>query len=243
MSANLGGFISATFDPFSSKPETVEYLVVAGGGGGAAQNNSGGGGGAGGLLTAAGFAVTAGANNTITVGAGGAGGSGARGANGVNSVFSSIICTGGGGGGYTSPGTDGSLSGGSGGGGHYDAQAGGTGISGQGHAGGFAAGAVQFSGGGGGAGTVGLNAGSSIGGNGGAGIAYANELRLATEEEKAANKRFIKVKHKIQYGIPVLSNSKAGCIYFPYTSVTIGIDLASGPDWTPPVSINGEDNA
>jgi hypothetical protein len=79
--------------------------------------------------------------------------------------------------------------------------------------------------------------------NGGAGIAYANELRLATEEEKAANKRFIKVKHKIQYGIPVLSNSKAGCIYFPYTSVTIGIDLASGPDWTPPVSINGEDNA
>ena len=74
MSANLGGFISATFDPLAAgKPETVEYLVVAGGGGGAAQNNSGGGGGAGGLLTAVNFAVTAGANNTITVGAGGAG--------------------------------------------------------------------------------------------------------------------------------------------------------------------------
>jgi hypothetical protein len=42
MSANLGGFISATFDPFSSKPETVEYLIVAGGGG--TSVNAGGGG-------------------------------------------------------------------------------------------------------------------------------------------------------------------------------------------------------
>ena len=49
--------------------------------------------------------------------------------------------------------------------------------------------------------------------------------------------------HQIQYGIPVLSNSKAGCVYFPYTSITIGIDLAKCPDWTPPVSINGDDNA
>ena len=31
MSANLGGFISANFDPLSGKPTTVEYLVVAGG--------------------------------------------------------------------------------------------------------------------------------------------------------------------------------------------------------------------
>ncbi|MFA3251678.1 hypothetical protein [Acinetobacter baumannii] len=51
------------------------------------------------------------------------------------------------------------------------------------------------------------------------------------------------VKHQIQYGVPVLSNSKAGCVFFPYTSMTIGIDLAEGPDWTSPVSINGDDNA
>ncbi|MRA47258.1 hypothetical protein [Acinetobacter pittii] len=48
------------------------------------------------------------------------------------------------------------------------------------------------------------------------------------------------VELQIQYGIPVMSNTKAGCVYFPYTSITIGIDLASGPDWTPPVSINGD---
>ena len=60
MSANLGGYISATFNPLTSGvPATVEYLVVAGGGGGGSCNEtpSGAGGGAGGLLQAAGFAV------------------------------------------------------------------------------------------------------------------------------------------------------------------------------------------
>ena len=46
----------------------IDYLVVAGGGGGAS-----GGGGAGGLLTASGFAISAGTPYTVTVGAGGAG--------------------------------------------------------------------------------------------------------------------------------------------------------------------------
>ena len=34
MASNLGGFISATFNPLSGAPTAVEYLVVAGGGGG-----------------------------------------------------------------------------------------------------------------------------------------------------------------------------------------------------------------
>lgn len=48
------------------------------------------------------------------------------------------------------------------------------------------------------------------------------------------------VKHQIQYGIPVMSNSKAGCVYFPYTSMTMGIDLADGPDWS--ASIKGDNS-
>ncbi|EPG5847198.1 hypothetical protein LJN79_000273 [Acinetobacter baumannii] len=75
---------------------------------------------------------------------------------------------------------------------------------------------------------------------GGEGIALASDLRLATDEEIKANKRIINVKHQIQYGIPVLSNSKAGCVYFPYTSMTIGIDLAEGPDWS--ASIQGDNS-
>jgi len=95
MSSNLGGFISATFNPLSGAPTTVEYLVVAGGGGGGGANGgyfSAGGGGAGGLLTASNFAVTAGSALTITVGAGGAGSSTivSSDASGQNSVFSSI---------------------------------------------------------------------------------------------------------------------------------------------------------
>ena len=31
---NLGGFISATYDPFSGKATEVEYLIVGGGGSG-----------------------------------------------------------------------------------------------------------------------------------------------------------------------------------------------------------------
>ena len=68
-----GGVISDTVTGISTKPTTVEYLVVAGGGGGASQN-SGGGGGAGGLLQATGYSITIGSAITITVGGGGAGG-------------------------------------------------------------------------------------------------------------------------------------------------------------------------
>lgn len=74
---------------------------------------------------------------------------------------------------------------------------------------------------------------------GGEAVAYANELRPATEEEIKANQRIIKVKNETQFGIPVMSDSKAGSILDLCTNVTIGIDLASGPDWTLPVSING----
>jgi len=74
---------------------------------------------------------------------------------------------------------------------------------------------------------------------GGEGLADANELRLATEEEIEANKRIIKVKHEIQFGIPVMSDRKAGNMVDLGANVTIGIDLANGPDWSAPVSING----
>ena len=43
MSNLLGGYLSATFNPLSGAPTTVEYLVVAGGGG---SGSNGGGGGA-----------------------------------------------------------------------------------------------------------------------------------------------------------------------------------------------------
>ena len=157
MSANLGGFISATFDPFSGKPTTVEYLVVAGGGGGGGYFGAvgGGGGGAGGLLTATNFPVTAGANNTITVGAGGTGASsnsGDLGTRGQDSVFSSIVATGGGASGAYNVAQ--AQFGGSGSGSTYSS-GGGTGIAGQGFAGGTST--TSYSGGGGGgAGSVGL---------------------------------------------------------------------------------------
>ena len=41
MSNLLGGYLSATFNPLSGAPTTVEYLVVAGGGG--SGSNGGGG--------------------------------------------------------------------------------------------------------------------------------------------------------------------------------------------------------
>ncbi|MCG9492712.1 hypothetical protein MCL36_09235 [Acinetobacter pittii] len=78
---------------------------------------------------------------------------------------------------------------------------------------------------------------------GGEGIALASDLRLATDEEIKANKRIIKVKYETQFGIPVTSDRKAGSMVDLGTSITIGIDLAEGPDWSAPVSINGDDNA
>jgi hypothetical protein len=165
----LGGFLSATFNPLAGdKPTTVEYLVVAGGGGGNTYYS--GGAGAGGLLTGAGFAVAAGSAITVTVGAGGA-----QGVAGQNSVFSTITATGGGIGGRPTA----NMDGGSGGGGGWSTtvnEVSGTGVSGQGNAGGT--GLANGNGacaGGGGAGSVGLppfNANPTFqnGGNGGTGL-------------------------------------------------------------------------
>lgn len=118
----------------------VDYLVVAGGGAGNqgyinAPNLAGGGGGAGGMLTGTGFSVPTGTPLTVTVGAGSSYISNYQNAlpNGSNSVFSSITASGGGGGGMQSRA---GANGGSGGGGGGNASAGGTGIAGQGFAGG-----------------------------------------------------------------------------------------------------------
>lgn len=162
------------------RPTAVDYLVVAGGGAGGA---NGGGGGAGGLITGI-VPVVTGSAITVTVGAGGAGQAYAnRGSitGGVNSVFGNITSTGGGAGGTESwnwgNGNGAGANGGSGGGSGFFAAplSGGSGVLGQGNAGGTNAG-TNFNGygGGGGAGTVGLNSFSTtIGGNGGAGIASA----------------------------------------------------------------------
>jgi hypothetical protein len=148
---------SATFTP-PAGVTSVEYLIVAGGGSGKFQNslyNGGSGGGAGGLLTGTGYPVSG--SLGITVGAGGVNTSGG------NSVFDTITATGGGS--YM-----GSYSGGSGAGGddvvYYN---GGTGISGQGHDGGYSN--AHSAAGGGGAGAVGNNSGgAAYPGSGGAGL-------------------------------------------------------------------------
>ena len=102
---NLGGFISATYDPFSGKATEVEYLIVGGGGsggdGGGASCGSAGGG-AGGFREGTKLPVTPGVVYTVTVGAGGPQGTNAadpHGANGASSSFSTITASGGGGGG------------------------------------------------------------------------------------------------------------------------------------------------
>ena len=102
---------SATYTVFNSTPgggtwtvpagvTSVEALVVAGGGAGG--SGYAGGGGAGGIVHHTSFAVTPGADVTVTVGAGGAAGNtNAATANGENSVFSTMTAIGGGGGGTT----------------------------------------------------------------------------------------------------------------------------------------------
>jgi len=79
----MSGALQAVFQnqrSFVTVTPTVEYLVIAGGGGGGgSQGDTGGGGGAGGLLTASGFAVSAGSPITVTVGGGGAGTDSGRG--------------------------------------------------------------------------------------------------------------------------------------------------------------------
>ena len=182
-----GGYMYHTFS--SSGTLTVNqtllnvaYLVVAGGGGGGKDNYSGGrgcgGGGAGGYRTATGLTVTSQVYN-IVVGAGGSpGAAGAYGGSGGDSVFSAITSSGGGGGGGVAGATsiDGQSGGSGGGGTHANGAAGaGSGITGQGHAGGYGVvnGVPYMGAGGGGAGEVGGNweTGTTVGGNGGNGLA------------------------------------------------------------------------
>jgi hypothetical protein len=148
-----------------------ELLIIAGGGGGGSA--FGGGGGAGGLVTSTATNFTAAAPTTVIVGSGGASST-----NGQNSSVSSYIATGGGNGGG---GTVAILpgNGGSGGGCSISQTVPGSGISGQGNAGGVSSGnnsqADNNTGGGGGAGEAGrdYNA-SSRNGQGGSGSYVAS---------------------------------------------------------------------
>jgi hypothetical protein len=173
----------------SPAPYSIEYLVVAGGGSGGREgvrSGTGGGGGAGGLLTSTYSAVPT-TVYTVTVGAGGAGSSSvAIGNNGSNSLISGTGLTtitstagGGGGGGTNSPDCDGN-NGGSGGGAGNDLSSAGTGVSGQGFAGGVGSHPTPNSGGGGGgAGELGNTDGMGFGGDGvassitGSSVSYA----------------------------------------------------------------------
>lgn len=161
---------------------SVELLVVAGGGGGATSQTSsggGGGGGAGGLRYLSSFAVTAGSDISVAVGAGGAPGTtglNQNGSNGSNSSFDSVTAIGGGGGGRT--GVNG-LAGGSGGGGGYNGysvvKSGGSATSGQGNAGGNTS-LLSWAGGAGGGGAGGVGGDNKInhaGGDRGPGLSYS----------------------------------------------------------------------
>ena len=156
---------------------TVKVLVVAGGGGGgtngSGNNIAGGGGGAGGLIYNAAYSVTAGQAIPVTVGTGGTTSQNTIPTKGNNSIFDSLTAYGGGyGAGYVSSYYT-AATGGSGGGGSYNKNAGASGTSGQGFAGGTGTdGTCYPSGGGGGAGGAGLNYSGSAGGNGGVGLAY-----------------------------------------------------------------------
>jgi len=142
----------------------VDVLVVAGGGSGGSR--TGGGGAAGGLIHTQDYAVVAGSNYTVTVGAGGAARTGynQEGLAGANSAFGALVAIGGGGGAANAAGS----SGGSGGGGSR-ALSGASGTAGQGYAGGDGNG--NYGGGGGGAGGVGVGGGTGgIGTDGGPGV-------------------------------------------------------------------------
>lgn len=154
----------------------VDVLLVGGGGGGGGTFDTiaAGGGGAGGMREWTGHTVTPGASLTVTVGAGGAGGAGATnaygyaGATGGSSSFGSLSVSGGGGGGG---GRTWGVAGGSGGGsgGRTATLLAGSGISGEGNAGGQANAAYFGGGGGGGKSAAGANSTSTAGGAGGAG--------------------------------------------------------------------------
>jgi hypothetical protein len=157
----------------------VEYLIVAGGGGGGSSptnNNDGcGGGGAGGLLT--GILTVTPQSYTITVGLGGLGINSAltNGTNGNNSSAFGFTAIGGGGGAtQNTAGLAGGSGGGAGNGGGAGPYAGGSGVAGQGNAGGLISTAAEnwVGSGGGGAGAAGRsgNQGTVNQGFGGSGI-------------------------------------------------------------------------
>ncbi len=156
----------------------VDYLAVGGGGGGggfvSGNTGGGGGGGAGEVDEVTGYAVTAGNNYAIAVGAGGAGGVGgtSMAGTGGTSSFDGNTALGGGGGGTNGVQNNGN-SGASGGGGRLT----GTGASGtDGNAGGNGSGGTvgtAAAGGGGGAGAAGANASGNNGGDGGDGVTSA----------------------------------------------------------------------
>ncbi|PKL45028.1 MAG: hypothetical protein CVV41_02770 [Candidatus Riflebacteria bacterium HGW-Riflebacteria-1] len=161
---------------------SVDYLVVGGGGaGGGAYNGRefGGGGGAGGMITGT-MAVIPGQAISITVGAGGAGANNLPGDDGSASSFGAIAAAGGGGGGKgevgaIAVGRDGSSGGGGGSSSALPNPPGGSGITGQGNAGGAgrynATATNRAAGGGGGAGAAGADSpGNANGGAGGAGL-------------------------------------------------------------------------
>lgn len=155
---------STLISPPTPPTYTISYLVGAGGGGGNGGYSCGGGGGAGGVI-ASNFTALVGTTFGIYVGGGGA-----QATSGTDSSIGGIVTTSGGGAGGSAQhnGANGG-SGGGGGNGAGDPQLtgyGGTGIFGQGNAGGN--GSTFVGGGGGGWGAAGGNAGS-VGGNGGAG--------------------------------------------------------------------------
>jgi len=174
LSSTTAGVMSWT-STLPGPPTSVEYLVAAGGGsGGYHSAGNAGGGGAGGYLTGT-ATVASSTAYTITIGAGGAAPTtNVVGNNGSSSVFGAFAVTTGGGGGATL-GAQNGIAGGSGGGaGQNGADAtgtGGTGVTGQGFAGGNNLSLVAANGGAGGGGSsiVGSNVSSAVAGNGGAG--------------------------------------------------------------------------
>jgi len=161
---------SGTFTPVVAGLTSVQVVSIAGGGAGGA-GGGGGGAGAGGLLYNASYAVSNGVGVTATIGAGAAGlasGGGTTAQNGSNSVFGSSTATGGGAGGARLGAADSTAigkNGGSGGGPSYNNPAtAGTGVSGQGFAGGIGTdgNAAYQGGGGGGTGAVGGSANANV---------------------------------------------------------------------------------
>lgn len=165
---------SGTFTP--AQDMVVDYLVVGGGGAGGSCTYftaSGGGGGAGGVLIGTNQYLTP-QSYSITVGGGGtpgAGNSNVDGGSGGNSLFGSIATATGGGGGCHGGNGGVGVNGGSGGGGYITA---GTGVAGQGYAGGINTSTfgnnIYALGGGGGASEVGASSSGTQSGNGGAGV-------------------------------------------------------------------------